>query len=173
MRFYSGFCMQNEEGFFSHLIEDGDFFVYGFSYGAIKAFEAVKKELKEGRRVDRLVLFSPAFFQTKPKSFKRLQTKAFRIDPNRYLENFLGSCFSPWKRADLKTKLDTIEDLQTLLEYEWSLNELKDMQNKGVDIEVYLGEKDAVIDAKGAFDFFTQVTDVTYIKNANHFLLIE
>lgn len=151
-------------------MQKSDFYVYGFSYGAIKAFETVKKEVGEGRRVDRLILLSPAFFQTKPKSFKRLQIKAYKADATRYLHNFLESCFAPYTRADVQTKLDTIEDLQTLLEYEWSLSELTQIQKRGVKIEVYLGEKDEIIDAKAAFAFFTQVADVTYIKGANHFL---
>lgn len=170
MRFYSGFCLQDESGFFSHIIEENDLYLYGFSYGAIKAFKAVKAEVESGKRVDKLILLSPAFFQTKPKSFKRLQLKAFSSNANRYLQNFLGSCFAPYEKADVQTKLDTIEDLQTLLEYEWSLSELQELKEKGVRIEVYIGEKDRVIDAKGAFEFFTQVADVTYIKSGNHFL---
>ena len=170
MKFYSGFCLQNEKRLFDGFVEEGDFFVYGFSYGAIKAFEAVAKEIKEGKRVDRLTLLSPAFFQTKPKSFKRLQTKAFKADPNRYLHNFLGSCFSPYQNADVETKFDTLEDLQTLLEYEWSLSRLLELQKLGVSIEVYLGGKDGVIDVVGALEFFSQVADVTFIKEANHFL---
>ena len=62
------------------------------------------------------------------------------------------------------------EELKELLEYEWSMHMFRTLQKKGVKIEVYLGGKDKIIDAKGAYDFFLDVATVTYIKDANHFL---
>jgi len=70
MKFFSGFCFQNEKDIFKDYIEEGDFKVAGFSYGAIKAFEYV---LNSKERIDKLQLFSPAFFQSKSEKFKKLQ----------------------------------------------------------------------------------------------------
>ncbi len=170
MQFHSGFCLKEDADFFQEWIEESAFAVYGFSYGAIKAFEAVRQLVERGERVDRLVFFSPAFFQTKQKRFKRMQLAAFRNDPQSYIERFIENCFAPYKRQTVSIKRDSIEDLKKLLEYEWDKEALAALKKKGVHIEVYIGGADRIIDAKGAFAFFSEVVDVTLIKDANHFL---
>lgn len=170
MKFYSGFSLKNESHFFDGLIEDSDYTVCGFSYGAIKAFEHVKKQLDNGKRVDRLQLLSPAFFQTKTKEFKRLQLMAYRRNEEVYLRQFINSCFSPHDKKDVEHSVTILDELDELLNYEWSLPELQDIVDKGVKVEVYLGSEDKIIDVEGAREFFKLVATVTYIKNANHFL---
>ena len=68
--FFSGFCLENEEELFSEYATPNDFTISGFSYGAIKAFEEV---LNSNERVDKLQLFSPAFFQTQDKKYVRFK----------------------------------------------------------------------------------------------------
>ena len=170
MRFYSGFMLQNEESLFSSWIEEGEFFLYGFSYGAIKAFEEALKDIEAFRRVDRLVLFSPAFFQSREEGFKKLQLRAFSKNKERYVQNFLNNCFAPYAMQKIYRKEDTLEDLQKLLYYEWSLDDLLRLKERGVVIEVYLGGLDQIIDVQGAYAFFKDVANVTFFKEANHFL---
>lgn len=172
MKFYSGFSLKNESHFFDELIDKSDYTVCGFSYGALKALEYVKKQLVESKRVDTLQLFSPAFFQTKTKEFKRLQLMAYRRNEEVYLRQFINLCFTPHDKKDVERSVTIIDELEELLEYEWSLSELQEVTAKGVKIEVYLGSEDKIIDAEGAREFFKQVATVTYIKNANHFLQI-
>jgi hypothetical protein len=64
----------------------------------------------------------------------------------------------------------TVEELNELLEYTWSVAEILELKSKGVKIEVYLGSHDQVIDVLGAREFFLDTCTVTYIKNGNHFL---
>ena len=173
MKFYSGFSFSNEDELFSSLIKESEYTVCGFSYGAIKAFEYVKESLKNTKRVDTLQLFSPAFFQTKPDKFKRLQTLAYAKNNEKYLSQFRESCFSPYTIKEVSASRQTNkEDLEELLQYEWSLDALKDLESKGVIIEVYLGGEDAIIDVMAAQEFFLQVATVTYVKSANHCLQI-
>ena len=170
MQFFSGFSLQKEEHFFDELIDTSDYNICGFSYGAIKAFQHTKKLLDEGKRVDRLQLFSPAFFQTKSEKFKRLQLLSFSKSQEKYLEQFIASCFSPYEKQVVQHSSATITQLEELLHFEWSVAELVELENKGVSIEVYLGAKDKIIDVNGAREFFLDVATVTYIKEANHFL---
>ena len=170
MKFYSGFYLQNEQYLFAHLMQESDFYIYGFSYGAIKAFEEVKMRLGAFERVDKLVLFSPAFFQTKTEAFKKLQLRSFKKAPKMYVKNFLGSCFAPYRQENVQTKEDSIEDLERLLYYEWSSDELLWLKEQGVSVEVYLGGEDHIIDVDGAYDFFKDIAHVTLFKEANHFL---
>ncbi len=167
MRFYSGFLLQNELRFFRRWLKTDDFTLAGFSYGAILAFE---EALRRRERIDRLQLFSPAFFPTKPEGFKRLQLKGFRRDPQAYREAFLRSCFAPCPPEAVETKADTEEDLKKLLEYPWPKVDLKTLTDRGIDIEVYLGGRDAVIDAAGAREHFLPYATVFCFKDANHFL---
>jgi len=170
MKFYSGFSLKNDEHFFKEYINYSEYTVSGFSYGAIKAFKYVKEQLDLGNRVDTLQLFSPAFFQTKSVKFKRMQTMSFKKDSSSYLNLFISSSFSPYHNKYIENVEANILDLNELLSYEWIVSELLRLRNSGVKIEIYLGGKDTIIDIEGARKLFVQVSTLTYIKDANHFL---
>ncbi len=170
MKFYSGFSLKNESYLFDTFIKDTEFTVCGFSYGAIKAFEFVKKELARGNRIDTLQLFSPAFFQSKSKEFKRLQLMAYRRNEEVYLRQFINSCFAPYIVKPLEHSVTILDELDELLYFQWIFDELQEIVEQGVKIEVYLGSEDKIIDAESAKHFFLQAATVTYINNANHFL---
>jgi len=170
MQFFNGFSLQNEEYLFEEYINRSDYSVVGFSYGAIKAFNYVKEMLDAGKRVDTLQLLSPAFFQTKGVKFKRLQMLSHSKDKTQYKKMFIDSCFDPYEKKIVEFKKSTAEELDELLNYEWDLEELQKLVDRGIKLEVYLGEEDKIIDAQGAREFFLQVATVTYVKEANHFL---
>ncbi|MEA2098575.1 MAG: pimelyl-ACP methyl ester esterase BioV [Campylobacterota bacterium] len=172
MRYYNGFSLKNEEYLFGDYLSDSDYSICGFSYGAIKAFQELKRELELGNRVDKLILISPAFFQTKPIKFKKLQLMAYRKNKERYLKQFIDSCFSPYQKKIVEYKETTIEELDELLNYEWIVDEFKILEQKGIKVEVYLGGEDKIIDVAGARELFLKVSTVTYIKSVNHFLQI-
>jgi surfactin synthase thioesterase subunit len=173
MKFFSGFSLRNEVDFFKPFINESNYSVCGFSYGAIKAFEYVQKALKEGNRVDRLQLLSPAFFQSKDAKFKRLQLMAYRKNEDEYLRQFINACFLPYERRAVEHSVTVLEELEELLMYEWDKDALKALIKKGVIIEVYLGGEDQIVDSAVAKEFFLDVATVTYVKNGNHFLLTE
>ncbi len=170
MLFFSGFSLKNEEYLFENFLNRSSYCVSGFSYGAIKAFDYVKEELQKGRRVDRLQLISPAFFQTKDEKFKRLQMLAYSKNEIIYVKKFIDLCFYPYEKKIVEFKNSNKNELSELLNYEWDLEELEKLVDKGIKLEVYIGANDAIIDPKGAKEFFLQVSTVTYIKDANHFL---
>jgi hypothetical protein len=101
MQFFSGFSLKNESYLFDTYIKTSQYTACGFSYGAIKAFEYVKEQLACAKRIDTLQLFSPAFFQSKPKEFKRLQIMAYKKNEERYLREFINSCFIPHAKQDI------------------------------------------------------------------------
>jgi len=169
MQFYSGFSLKDDKKFFTSLMQDNEFYIYGFSYGAIKALYTVKEKIQNQKRVDKLILFSPAFFQTTTEKFKRLQLLSFKKDKSRYMDNFLRNCFFPHIEKKV-TLFDATEDeLKELLYFQWIDDMILEITEKGVILEVYLGEKDAIIDVEGAYNFFKRFGDVILIKNANHF----
>ena len=172
MRFFSGFSLKNEEYLFDKYIKKSDYSICGFSYGAITAFKTTLEMLKAGKRVDTLQLFSPAFFQNRDEKFKRLQLMSYKKNRSAYMEQFIASCFLPYNEKIIERKETTKEELKELLNYEWSLNDLKNIEDSGVKIEVYLGGEDNIIDVKAAKEFFLNISTTTYIKNANHFLQI-
>jgi len=172
MKFYSGFSLKNEDYLFADLIKNSEYTICGFSHGAIKALEATKIALKNNKRVDTLQLFSPAFFQSKDEKFKRLQLMSYKKSKDLYMQQFISLCFAPWQRKIIENTQTSIETLRELLEYEWSLEELQELVEKGLIIEVYLGGEDKIIDVNAAKKFFLQVATLTYIKDANHFLQI-
>jgi transcriptional regulator of heat shock response len=167
-RYFSGFCFVNESELFDEYLENNDFTVCGFSYGAIKAFEEV---LNSNTRVDKLQLFSPAFFQTFDDKFKRMQLMFFKKDANAYCENFLKNVASPTNQDISKYfNQDTIEELEELLNYEWNKEKLQKLVDNGTKIEVFLGGVDKIIDAQKAKEFFKDFATVYYIKEKGHLL---
>ena len=173
MQFFSGFSLTNESYLFEEYIDKSKYSVSGFSYGAIRALTFVKQELKKGNRIDRLQLFSPAFFQSKDAKFKKLQLLSYRKNKDIYLKQFLNACFAPYERKIVENVQTRVEELEELLRYEWNTDELEFLVSKGVVIEVYLGGKDAIVDAISSKNFFINHSTVTYIKEANHFLQIK
>lgn len=173
MRFYSGFSLKNDRHFFDTYLNNSEYSVAGFSYGAIKAFNYVVEQLESSNRIDTLQLFSPAFFQTKLLKFKRLQTLSYSKNQEGYLKNFIKSSFQPYEQKDFEHTFHNLSELEELLNYEWVISDLMELTQKGVKIEVYLGGKDKIIDVQQAREFFMNVATVTYIKDANHFLQID
>lgn len=167
MLYFSGFCLENESEIFEKYREKNDFTVSGFSYGAIKALEYA---LKSDKRVDKLQLFSPAFFNDKDKKYIRLQLMFFKKDPAKYCDNFLENCGFSKKQKEKYFKMGTYEQLQELLEYKWDGEILKKLLDKGIKIEVYLGRDDKIIDSSKALEFFKQFAEVYFIKKAGHIL---
>lgn len=170
MKFFSGFSLQNDRDFFNFFIKKSEYTVSGFSYGAILAFEHAKKMSEQGKRIDTLQLFSPAFFETKSDSFKQLQLRGYKKNTQAYMNNFITACFAPHAIKELSLKESNEKELEELLFYKWNLDALVELKDKGVVIEVYLGSEDNIIDVQGAYALFIEVATVTTIKGANHFL---
>ena len=134
--FYSGFCFKNECEIFKDYLEIGDFIISGFSYGAIKAF---KQALESKTRVDKLQLFSPAFFQTKDEKFKRMQLMFFKKDEDAYIKNFLENVKDKsTKSIENFFKKGSLKELDELLNFKWSKEDLEELIKKGIKIEVFL-----------------------------------
>ena len=168
MLFFSGFCLQNEAKLFDFWLNNSNYTVAGFSYGAIKAVEYV---LNSKSRVDRLILLSPAFFNDKDKKFKKMQLLYFAKDKDSYIKNFINN-ITNGSKVDISNYLKegSKEELKELLNYQWDIEKLKKITNQGTIIEVILGSKDKIINSKSAKDFFEQIATVYCIKNANHIL---
>lgn len=167
MTFYSGFSLTNDFHFFKPFIRESDYTVVGFSYGAIKA---ALHAADSTSRIDTLQLFSPAFFQTKKSSFKRLQLSAFTSDCQNYLLRFIEGCFAPCSVQEVDTKIGTVNELEELLSFVWDEGLMRQIVDKGIIIEVYLGLEDTIIDVLGAREFFLPYATVTTIRKGNHFL---
>jgi pimeloyl-ACP methyl ester carboxylesterase len=165
MRYFNGFCLKGEEVLFEPFLIQSDFTVAGFSYGAIKAFEYA---LTCKERIDTLQLFSPAFFGDRDAKFKKLQTLFFAKNADAYCETFL-------KNLTCKPIFDyfqkgTLHELETLLHYTWDISDLQMLTKKGVRIEVYVGETDAIIHPLHVKDFFLPFASVYYFKGVGHCL---
>lgn len=166
---FSGFCFDGEEELFFRLSKKCLYDVSGFSYGAQKACEEVFERVKRGERVQKLLLYSPAFFEDKTQTYKNLQISYFKKNKQIYIQNFLQK-IGVDEEIKKYFKEGAIEDLQALLSYRWDEKKLAFIQEKGVLIEVYLGECDEIINAQIARDFFSSSALVYFIKGANHCL---
>ena len=168
MHYFNGFSLRAEKHFFSEYLIESDYTVAGFSYGAIKAveFASVSQE-----RIDTLQLFSPAFFQSKPKRFKSIQLEAYQKNAMAYFETFITNCFAPYGVKKIDHVLGTTAQLEELLYHVWDLDMLDRLVKKGIKIEVYLGSADKIIDVESAKALFLPYATTFLIKHANHFLL--
>jgi hypothetical protein len=166
--YFSGFSLSSEEILFKNFIIKNNYTVAGFSYGAQKAFEYV---LNSKNRIDKLQLFSPAFFQCKDKKYKRMQLMFFKKNPTEYCKNFLINCVLPNNISlDKYFNMGSFEQLEELLYYEWSEEKMKILVKKNIEIEVYLAANDKIIDSSEAKNFFLKYATVYYIKDVGHIL---
>jgi pimeloyl-ACP methyl ester carboxylesterase len=168
MVYFNGFSLHHEEECFSSLLIESDLCVAGFSYGAQQAFEYVYNS-KE--RVDRLILLSPAFFQMQRPSFTRTQLHYFKAEKEAYVKQFLENISYP-SSIDLTKYLQVgiKDELEALLTYSWDSSKIQEVIDRGIAIEVFLGEKDKIIDSQKAFDFFAPLTTTYFMKNVGHLL---
>ena len=168
MKYFNGFSLRGEEMLFGSYLEESDFTVAGFSYGAQLAFEAV---YHSDQRVEKLILLSPAFFQTEKKSFARAQLRYFEKDKESYIKQFLSNVAYP-SSINLSPYMDrgSSEALEALLRYRWDSEKIAEVLAWGTQIEVYLGGKDKIINSEEAFAFFSELTMTYLIKDAGHLL---
>jgi len=168
MVYFNGFSLQNEEKNFSDLLIDSELCVAGFSYGAQKAFEYAYKS-KE--RIDRLILLSPAFFQTEKASFIRTQLRYFEAGQEAYVKQFMQNVAYP-SSINLSSylNLESKETLKKLLNYTWEYSKIEEVLKRGTTIEVFLGTKDKIISFQDTLDFFTPLVTVYAIKGKGHLL---
>ncbi|WP_294952227.1 pimelyl-ACP methyl ester esterase BioV [Sulfurovum sp.] len=169
MHYFNGFSLRGEERFFSEYLVKSDFCAAGFSFGAQQAFEYV---LGHQKRIDRLILLSPAFFQTQKKNFLRTQLHYFQADQAAYISQFLKNVSYP-SSVDLTDLLHvgSKEELESLLSYRWEKEKVMQLLERGVTIEVFLGEQDRIIDLEAAYAFFKPLGVTYFIKGAGHLLL--
>jgi len=169
MRYFNGFSLCNEEDFFKEQLIESDYAVAGFSYGAQKAFEYVYNSTK---RVDRLILISPAFFQNHKKSFIKTQLRYFKSDKESYTKQFLQNVASP-SSIDLSSYVreGIYEELESLLSYVWEKEKILELLARGVIIEVFMGDSDKIVDTKRSYEFFSDLVPVYLFKGRGHLLL--
>ncbi len=165
--YFSGFSLKNEQELFTQYLEKSDFTVSGFSFGAIKAVEYA---LETENRIDKLQLFSPAFFNNQDKKYKRMQLMYFKKDPKLYCANFLKNSNFTKKLVMQYFEMGTYEELYELLHYEWTAEDLAKIQEKNITLEVFLGAEDKIINAQKAMEFFKEFGEAYYIKEKGHIL---
>ena len=168
MKYFSGFSLVGEEKLFLDYLTQTDYTVAGFSYGAQQALEYA---YHSQTRIDRLILLSPAFFQTQKSSFVRTQLRYFEAGQEAYVQQFLANVIYPSTR-DLEPYLQvgTKEALSSLLSYMWEEDKIQTILARGTTIEVFLGEDDKIIDSSEALDFFKPLCTTYLLKNTGHIL---
>jgi len=168
MKYFNGFSLVGEEIFFKEQLINNDFTVAGFSYGATKALEYAYKSTK---RIDRLILLSPAFFQNHKKSFVRTQLRYYKTDEKSYTEQFLKNVSYPSsiKLNEYLTQ-GKAEELEELLTYSWESKKILEILKRGIIIEVFIGEVDKIVDAQKSFEFFSELVPCYFVKGVGHLL---
>jgi len=168
VKYFNGFSLKGEEKIFASYLDTNDFTLAGFSYGAQCAFE---RAYSSQSRVEKLILLSPAFFQPHKRAFVRTQLRYFTHNNKEYIEQFLLNVASP-STIDLHASLaiGTKEELEALLTYQWDKKKIQELLERGVNIEVYLGEEDKIMSATDAYSFFSNLTTTYLIKDRGHCL---
>ncbi len=104
-----------------------------------------------------------------------MQLNAYKKDPYKYRQNFLSRALGQ-SNLDLSPylKMGTLQELERLLRYCWEADKLKELSNRGVVIELFLGAKDQIINSQEVLEFFEPFVNASYVfKEAGHFLRIE
>jgi len=169
MKYFNGFSLEREEKLFEDYIIDTKYSIVGFSYGTQRAFEYVYNN--PNSRVDRLILLSPAFFQNRKESFLKTQLLYFKKDTNEYIKNFIKNVIYP-SNIDITPyiKKGTYKELKELLYYKWNPSKIEELIKRGITIEVFIGEKDKIVNSKESYPFFSDITTTYLLRNRGHLL---
>jgi len=170
MKYFNGFCLFGEEALFKSYLYESEYSVAGFSYGAQQAFDYVYESTT---RIDRLILLSPAFFQTQKASFLRTQLRYFDIGKEAYIKQFLANVSYPSKKNILDTYLcvGKKSELQDLLRYQWDKKKIEEVIARGTIIEIFLGKEDKIVNTDEVLAFFSKTKCISYtVKNSGHLL---
>ncbi len=171
MRFFSGFGFANEWILFKDFLDRGEYTVAGFSYGAQKALRYVLELYRKGERIQKLQLLSPAYFNGLSRSIKQKEIVNFAKNPGTYMRFFYKKALYP-ATIDIKPfiKEPTLAELKELLFFEWRGEELQELRDGKVEIEIYLGELDKIVDTSKAHQFFKEYGVSYLIKGVGHLL---
>ena len=168
MKYFNGFSLRDEEAIFSDIITPGDYTVVGFSHGAQKAFDYA---YESKTRIERLILISPAFFQTQKKSFIRAQLRYFEAGKEAYVQQFLANVASPSSFSLTPyVEVGSYDALESLLTYVWDTDKIQSLLARGTIIEVFLGKEDKIINSEDALSFFKQYCTTYSMKNVGHLI---
>jgi len=168
MKYFNGFSLSHEEIFFKEQLLSHDYCVAGFSYGAIEAFEYAYKSQE---RIDRLILLSPAFFQNHKKSFIRTQLRYYKLDKIAYTKQFLENVVHPSSLSLSDYFVESnIEELEKLLTYVWNKEKIIELLSRGIEIEVFMGEEDKIVNSVESFNFFKELVTCYFYKDVGHLL---
>ncbi len=165
---FSGFCFHNESYLFDELIDKSYSYISSFSYGCIEAIEYI---INNDIKIDKLYMFSPSFFNNETDIFKNNQLKIFKRNNSKYLDFFYANCsYNADTNIDKYKKVDDIKALEKLLFYKWEEGILKKIIDKNIEIIVYFGKYDKIINTKEAKEFFKNYATIIEIPNAGHIL---
>jgi hypothetical protein len=169
MYYFNGFSFCDEQILFKDFIDNSEYCVAGFSYGAINAFRFVLDNCD--MRVDKLQLFSPAFFNNKDKKFTRLQLLHYKKDPSSYTNNFIKNILYP-NNYDITKYISNgdYQQLEDLLTFRWKDSDMLELKKRDISLEVFLGEDDKIVDSIDSKEFFIEYATVYMIKNVGHIL---
>ncbi len=167
MRFFSGFCLNGEEGLFSEFLPQREACIAGFSYGATKALEYA---LNTNEFFKKLVLLSPAFYEHTTTEFRQVQLENFKSNPELYALKLMKKSGLSEQDRDKYGQMGTYKQLEELLNYKWSTDGLEKLLANRVEIEIYIGSDDRVVDPHKSMEFFKNFGTVYFIKNKNHCL---
>ncbi len=171
MRFFSGFGFRGEKALFKEYLDFDMYNLAGFSYGAQKALQEAVKDVKEGKRVQKLQLLSPAFFNTLPKRIKLKELENFVKNKKLYMDFFYKKAAYPYRGDITPFKAEPeLSALKELLFFIWRDEDLRLLKDAGVEIEVYQGDFDKIVNPKEVEEFFAPFASLYMIKGVGHLL---
>eukprot|EP01022_Parablepharisma_sp_SALTPOND_P011021 TRINITY_DN14562_c0_g2_i1.p2 TRINITY_DN14562_c0_g2~~TRINITY_DN14562_c0_g2_i1.p2 ORF type:complete len:221 (-),score=4.16 TRINITY_DN14562_c0_g2_i1:427-1089(-) len=165
MKYFSGFGFEGERELFSQFLSESAYDIAGFSYGAQKA---VTEALKQ-KRVQKLILISPAIFTHLSLEEKKKQIELFKNKKEVYLSMFYKRC---GVRDEHKNYLKTPsqKELEELFSYEWRESDLRTLYEKGCKIEVYIGSADKIVDIEEVKKLFLPYSVLFTHQGLSHIL---
>ncbi|RAX58340.1 hypothetical protein CCZ01_02680 [Helicobacter monodelphidis] len=171
MIYFSDFFLENEFSIFEPLeVLCPHFYdVIGFGCGTQKALEYA---LHSTKRIDRLCLLSPLFFQNQSSKQKQRECEQFTQNPTKYIHRFLERChFSDRMQPFLKKTLLSPQEWSAIVTYQFQQQHFKILRQRGIQIEVFLGKNNEIIPSNQILEFFLPLSHRLFFFNqAGYFL---
>lgn len=166
MPYFGGFGLKGESGLFEEILQDdilNPYVAVGFDVGCVEALKYTEDCLKSQLRIQKLILISPLFCHLLDSvNYENVQNYwALSVQPTH--------CFDTIKPY-VKNHKSMLTKQHFLFSFKWERKTFDILNKNGIEINVYLGGIDPLIESTKTLDFFKAFASVWIYRHYAHLL---
>ncbi|TLD81568.1 hypothetical protein LS68_000595 [Helicobacter sp. MIT 05-5293] len=166
MPYFGGFGLKGESALFKEILQDdmtNPYVAVGFDVGCVEALSYVQDCIRFKHRVQKLILLSPLFCPLLDSvDYENVQSYwALGVQPTHHFDTI---------KPYVQNHTPMLTKQHALFLFEWEKEMFDSLKKNGIEINVYLGGIDPLIESTEALDFFKAFASVWIYRHFAHLL---